>query len=54
MAPLRAVDRHLGLPDGTYWLSSGADPLDLIDETKESDNRYDLKIEITGDAVIRV
>lgn len=43
-----------GLPDGTYWLTSGADPLDLIDETKETDNRFDLKIQITGDKVVRI
>ena len=43
-----------GLPDGIYWLTSGADPLDLIDETKELDNRFDLKIRITGDSVVRL
>lgn len=43
-----------GLPDGTYYLTSGADPLDLIDETKETDNRFALKIRIEGDTVVRV
>ena len=43
-----------GLPDGTYWLTSEADPLDLIDETKEGDNRNAMKIRITGDKVVRL
>jgi hypothetical protein len=43
-----------GLPDGTYWLTSGADPLDLIEETNDGDNRHDVKIRIEGDTVTRL
>ncbi len=43
-----------GMTRGTYWLTSRADPLDLIDETDETDNRAATMIRISRDAVERV
>lgn len=43
-----------GMTRGTYWLTSRADPLDLIDEADETDNRAALLIRISRDGVERV
>ena len=39
------------VPDGTYWLVSTADPMDLLDETQEGDNANAVKIAIAGSTV---
>jgi hypothetical protein len=43
-----------GLPDGTYWLVSTADPTDLILETRNGDNAKAIKVKISGTSVSTV
>jgi Lysyl oxidase len=40
-----------GVPDGTYCLSSTADPHDRLRETNESNNRYGMGVSLSGDTV---
>jgi len=39
------------IPDGTYWLVSTADPVNRLLETNENDNRYAVRIRISGSNV---
>lgn len=43
-----------GIPTGRYWLTSSADPLDLIDETDETDNRSAVLLRLSADGVDRL
>lgn len=40
-----------GIPDGLYWVILESDPMSLLQETDEADNKAAVKIQITGNSV---
>jgi hypothetical protein len=51
--PGQALDLPAGLPDGTYCLQTQADPLALLQESREDDNAAVQPVRIVGNTVTR-